>query len=138
MGQKGYLTNLASEFYVLSILYRLGHDASLTLGNRKAVDIAVILAEGRAITIDVKAVAAKMDWLFGNSPYHAASSHFVVLVSYEGMFAGIQTLPRVWVVPSGELQPFVKTSGNKKTQFVPRKWFLEGGERFENAWHLLV
>lgn len=32
--QRGYNTNLASEFFVLSILYRLGLDASLTLGIR--------------------------------------------------------------------------------------------------------
>ena len=34
-----YNTNLASEFYVLSMLHRLGSDASLTLGNKKSVDI---------------------------------------------------------------------------------------------------
>jgi hypothetical protein len=33
-----YNTNLAAEFYVLSILHRLGFDATMTLGNKKAVD----------------------------------------------------------------------------------------------------
>ena len=42
--QRGYNTNLASEFYVLSMLYRLGFDANLTLGNKKSVDITVVLA----------------------------------------------------------------------------------------------
>ena len=37
-----YNTNLASEFYVLSMVHRLGVDASLTLGNKKAVDIIVL------------------------------------------------------------------------------------------------
>jgi hypothetical protein len=55
--QRGYDTNLASEFYVLSILYRLGLDANVTLGNKKSVDISVVLGPGRAVTIDVKAVA---------------------------------------------------------------------------------
>ena len=41
--QRGYNTNLASEFYVLSMLYRPGLDANLTLGNKKSVDIAVVL-----------------------------------------------------------------------------------------------
>ncbi|MCI0428424.1 MAG: hypothetical protein L0Z46_10455 [Nitrospiraceae bacterium] len=36
-----YDTNLAAEFYVLSTLHRLGADASLTLGHKKAVDIFV-------------------------------------------------------------------------------------------------
>ena len=36
-----YNTNLAAEFFVLSTLHRLGADAALTLGNKKAVDIAI-------------------------------------------------------------------------------------------------
>jgi hypothetical protein len=44
--QRGYNTNLASEFYVLSMLYRLGFDANLTLGNKKSVDIAVCWGRG--------------------------------------------------------------------------------------------
>jgi len=39
--QSGYNSNRASEFHVLACLYRLGHDAALTLGNKKSVDIAV-------------------------------------------------------------------------------------------------
>ena len=34
-----YNTNLAAEFYVLSMLHRLGADAALTLGNKKGVDM---------------------------------------------------------------------------------------------------
>ena len=137
MGQKGYLTNLASEFYVLSVLSRLGYDASLTLGNRKRVDITVVLEEGIAVTIDVKAVAGKMDWLLGNSIPHVAESHFIVLVSYEGDFENPVILPRVWIAPSTELSPFIKIAGNGKTRYLPRKAFLETGKQFENAWSSL-
>jgi hypothetical protein len=42
---KGYDTNLAAEFYVLSVLHRLGMSATLTLGNKKAVDIVVARGE---------------------------------------------------------------------------------------------
>src|ERR1700677_610119 len=48
---------LAAEFYVLSVLHRLGVDANLTLGNKKSVDIAAVRAAGDAITIDVKGLA---------------------------------------------------------------------------------
>ena len=64
--QHGYNTNLASEFYVLSMLYRLGLDANLTLGNKKSVDIAVVLGPGHAITVDVKAVRAAATRAFAN------------------------------------------------------------------------
>lgn len=43
-----YNTNLAAEFYVLSMLHRWGADAVLTLGNKKAVDILVTRAAGRS------------------------------------------------------------------------------------------
>jgi hypothetical protein len=41
-----YNTNLASEFHVLSMLHRRGAEASLTVGNKKSVDIAVVLGAG--------------------------------------------------------------------------------------------
>jgi len=49
-----YNTNLASEFYVLSMLRHLGVDALLTLGNKKAVDIIVANENGTITTIGVK------------------------------------------------------------------------------------
>jgi hypothetical protein len=91
--QRAYNTNLASEFYVMSVLYRLGLDANLTLGNKKAVDIVVVLAPGDTITIDVKAVAGAVDWLVGSAQNAARNRHFVVLLSYEGKFANLDALP---------------------------------------------
>lgn len=137
MSQQGYLTNLASEFHVMSALSRLGFDASLTLGNKKRVDIAVVLEEGRAVTIDVKGVAKKMDWLLGNSVPHEHPNHFIVLVGYEGQFSDPKVVPRMWCVPSTELTEFVKVASNGKTRYVPRKAFLESAQRFEDAWDLL-
>ena len=55
--------NLASEFYVMSVLCRLGMGANLTLGKKKAVDFVVFRAAGDAVTVDVKAVVGKADWL---------------------------------------------------------------------------
>ena len=136
MGEKGYNTNLAAEFYVLSSLHRMGLNATLTLGNKKAVDIAVIANKDRVITIDVKGLACKMDWIFGNGPLHVATNHIIVLVGYEGMIDHIDKEPRIWIVPSLEIKPFIKTAGNGKTKYVPRKRFLEGGKQYENAWNV--
>lgn len=71
-----YDTNLASEFYVLSSLYRLGMDASLTLGNKKSVDIVVVREAGDTITIDVKAVVGKYDWPVNNVKEQPQANHF--------------------------------------------------------------
>jgi hypothetical protein len=124
--QRGYNTNLASEFYVLSMLYRLGFDANLTLGNKKSVDIAVVLGRGRAITVDVKAVAGKMDWLMGSSPNSPKPNHYVVLVSYDGRFGDAQQAPRCWVLPHHEVLPLVKTArGKGHMRFLSRKQVLD-------------
>ncbi len=47
--RNGYNTNLAAEFYVLSMLHRLGADANLTLGNKKSVDIAIVKDAGNVL-----------------------------------------------------------------------------------------
>jgi hypothetical protein len=46
--------NMASEFWFFSQLHRLGYQAYITLGNTKAVDIAVQLRDHPLITFDVK------------------------------------------------------------------------------------
>jgi hypothetical protein len=137
MAQRGYLTNIASEFFVVSLLSRLGLDASLTLGNKKQVDIVVAFDEGKAITIDVKAVAGKMDWLLGNSTPKAKPGHFVFFVAYEGKFNEPLLPPRVWVVPASKVGLHTKVAANGKTHYVPRKAFLESGTAYESAWELL-
>ena len=95
----GYNTNLASEFYALSMLHRLGADANLTLGNKKSVDIAVIRGEGDSITVDVKGLAGKTGWPMDNIGPGTAS-HFIVFVCFAGRIADPTSLPLVWVVPS--------------------------------------
>lgn len=136
--QRGYNTNLASEFFVLSMLYRMGFDANLTLGNKKSVDIAVVLGPGRAITVDVKAVAGKMDWLMGSSPDQPKPNHYVVLVSYDGRFGDAQQAPRCWVLRRAEVLPLVKTaSGKGRMRYLSRKEVLDRFGAREGAWHTL-
>jgi hypothetical protein len=64
--RNSYATNLASQFYVVAVLYRLGFDVHLTLGNKKTVDIVSVRAPGDAVTIDVKAVPGRTGELVGN------------------------------------------------------------------------
>ena len=138
--QRGYNTNLASEFYVLSMLYRLGHDANLTLGNKKSVDITVVLGPGRAITIDVKAVAGKMDWLMGGAPDSQGryENHYFVLVSYDNHFSDTKQVPRCWILRHAEVLPIVKTAkGIGRMRYLPRKQVLTTFGAREGAWELL-
>jgi hypothetical protein len=75
---------LASEFYVLSCLHRLGVTANLTLGNKKGVDVVVVRESGDAVTVEVKGLAGKYEWpgdnLVSQTP-RIPERHFVALVS---------------------------------------------------------
>ena len=59
---KGGETNLASEFYVASQIFRLGYNATITLGHTKEIDLVVTHPDGRFITIDVKGSKWKTSW----------------------------------------------------------------------------
>jgi len=135
--RQGYDTNLASEFFVMSVLHRLGVEAHLTLGNKKAVDIVVVRAPGDTVTIDVKAVAGKTDWLVGNVTSEPREQHFVVLMTYDGKFADLAVPPRAWVLPHLEFLSLVRTVKPPSTmRYIWRPDVMKLTERAE-AWNLL-
>jgi len=131
-----YNTNLAAEFYVLSMLHRLGADATLTLGNKKGVDIVVVRDTGDAVTIDVKGVAKRDSWPAGNVQSPHPERHFVVLVSFEGQITNPAVAPRCWVVPLPDLEPYLWLYGTQLD--VVRSSMQEHGEQFENNWSLIT
>ena len=134
----GYNTNLASEFYVLSVLYRRGLDANLTLGNKKSVDITVVRGPADVITIDVKAVAKCMDWPISSKSVMNSERHFVALLCYNGHFADQTTHPDVWIVPYSALQSdqLTKVFRGDMTCVI-RKRLIDFGGKYLNNWSAL-
>ncbi len=102
MGERGHNTNLAAEFYVLSILYRLGINAHLTLGNKKSVDIVVENDKG-LITIDVKGLKDTSCFPIDNWN-KKDKDHFLVFVSFLKKIEDPNVVPDVFIVPSLELE----------------------------------
>jgi hypothetical protein len=136
MSDRSYNTNLASEFYVLSALHRLGLDAVLTLGNKKSVDLAVVRGAGDSVTVDVKGLAGKTGWPVDNV-IGAKANHFLVFVCYSGHIEDLEVLPEVWVVPAASLQKFVyHAPGGRK--LVQRAALLRDGQKYKNAWSLIA
>lgn len=132
-----YNTNMASEFYVLSMLHRLEVDAALTLGNKKAVDIIVANENGETITIDVKGLAGRYDdWYADNIRSTLGRQHFYVLVSFNGKKTDPDTPPKAWIIPANEVDQFIKKYRNQ--QIIPRKLLNTEGERFLHAWGLIT
>lgn len=131
-----YQTGIAAEFYVLSALYRLGLDANLTLGNRKAVDILAINEHDVPITIDVKGLAGKTGWPVDNVK-EGKRTHFLVFVCFLGSMEDLQSLPELYVVPSLELAPLIyQAPGGRR--LVQLGTLRRAGSQYRNAWHLMV
>ena len=130
-----YNTNLAAEFYVLSMLHRLGFEATLTLGNKKSVDIVVALRTGKAVTIDVKGLAGKTGWPMDNFG-RGSKSHFIVFICFHGRIGDVTALPEVYVVPSSRVARIIyhAPAGRKVMQL---SMLRRHSREFENAWHLL-
>ena len=131
-----YNTNLAAEFHVLSILHRLGLEANLTLGNKKAVDMFIFKPDGKTLTIDVNGVAKKTDWPADNLKVDGTKGHYIVLVCFNGKIDETDESPSVWVVPPKDIKKFIKKY--KTRTVVSRKKIVHEGEKYLQAWDALV
>ncbi len=134
--KKGYNTNMASEFFVLSCLHRVGIDACLTLGNKKSVDIVGWRPTGELVTIEVKAVAGKHDWFTGSAELYERGRMYVVLVSYSGKIADTREMPQIWVLPGRVAASLVKKYN--RAFGITRKSVRERCPEFEHAWSVLL
>ena len=123
-----YDTGVASEYYVLSLLYRQGYEAYLSSGNRKSIDIRVIDGD-RSISIDVKAVQGYSSLIVNN--VRAKDNHYIIFLIYNNKFADISTNPSLYVVPSADVEKLTKTYGDQKR--------IHKGElaSYKDCWNLL-
>jgi hypothetical protein len=140
MSAEKYNTNLAAEYYVLSVLHRLGAEANLTLGNKKSVDIVVVRAAGDAVTIDVKGLAGTTSWPVDNVKA-GKPNHFFVFVSFLGHIDDLSILPEVYVMPSERLPEFTYTTpGEAKRKFVELRVLRKRVEAkaFRDGWNLIL
>ena len=131
--QNGYNTNLAAEFYVLSVLHRLGYSASLTLGNRKAIDI-VVETDDRTITIDVKGMASRTNWPLDNFKSKDRKNHYIALVSFNGKIDDVSVAPTVYVVPALDIPNFLYGNPKGTRISIPFNKIRDGGKKYLEAW----
>jgi hypothetical protein len=79
MAQAKHL-DLAAKFFVLSVLHRLGLEATFTFSQNDNVDITIVQESGRALTVDVKTLTGSKEWHI--APFRARDHHYVVFVWY--------------------------------------------------------
>lgn len=94
---------LSARFHVLSVLHRLGAEANLTNAHPDNIDITVVQAPGRALTVDVKTLVETTKWLV--QPFTARKHHYVAFVLFTKDGAvNPATSPEVLVFPSTDLK----------------------------------
>ena len=135
----GYNSNLAGEFYVLSMLHRLGADATLTLGNKKSVDIVVVRAAGKTVTVDVKALAGRTSWPVDNFR-GGKKGHFLALVCFLGKIERLDATPEIYIVPSLELDGHIYHANKSGRKVVQLSRMRRDGAKYRkpSAWKKLL
>jgi len=132
--RKSQNTNLASEFYVASKLFRLGYTVTVTLGHTKEIDLIVAHPDGRTCTIDVKGLKNTTNWPL--KPKLKKKDHFFVLVTYRNKFEKIDHEPETFIIPSLHVdQVLTKWAGKPDVTCVGYKDVKNS--QFRDAWDLL-
>lgn len=136
-----YNTNLASEFYVMSMLYRKGLDAYLTLGNKKGVDILVKKKDGSTLKLEVKGVNKKTDdWPLSSGELSEEKDLVYIFLSYESEIMNLTIHPRIWIVPSKIIKSECKqslTKDGKYLKYFSHKRMKEEFSKYENDWSFI-
>jgi hypothetical protein len=122
---------LASKFYILSVLHRLGADATLTFSQTDNVDITVVLGSGNALTVDIKTLTGPMEWSVAD--FSARANHFVAFVWYPD-YVEPNVPPTVYIVSSEQLRTFIAEHKSASVS-LPR---LDEEIQARNAWQRLA
>ena len=127
-------TNLASEFYIASQLYRLGYVAAITLGHTKEIDLLVAHPDGKIITIDVKGLKDTTNWPL--QPKLKSKGHFYILVNYKNKLGDLSFYPEVFVIPSLEVDNLLSSwAGKPEVKCIEYKDIKNS--KYKDAWELL-
>lgn len=124
--KSSYDTGSASEFLVLSILFRLGVNAFISLGNKKAIDIIVKAKNGFSITVDVKSVRDYSSVPINN--VKVETNHFIVVVIYKKKFSDPTISPDFYIIPSADI-PSLRSTFSKELRLMKGKLNI-----YKNNW----
>ena len=123
-------TGIASEYLILSKLYRPDLEAYISQGNKKSIDIRVINKYGETLTIDVKSVRGYSSLVVNN--VQPKNNHFLVFVIYNNKFEDLNEHPDIFIVPSQKIcEPLVSTF--KKEKRIMKGKLLN----YKDKWNLL-
>lgn len=96
---------LAAKFHVLSVLHRLGAEATLTYAQPDNVDIAAVRQSGQAFTIDVKTLRGTTVWPV--EQFSARKHHFLAFVCFQRELSDPHVVPELYMWSSDQLRTFI-------------------------------
>ena len=135
---KGYNTNLASEYYVLATLYRLGFDAYITLGNKKGIDIILNLNDEKQLTIDVKGLQGTTLFPLDNVNQKADKPHhFIVFLSFLNKMDEISVVPEMYVIPHKKIKDFLYQNPKGNRKGINLSMLRNSAKEYKNNWNQL-
>lgn len=126
-------TAMAGEFFVMHVLYRLGHQPALTLGKAKSIDILVRTASGRLVEVSVKAVRGGGKWGVGADDLSRRPRLVFVFLHFSA-FEDPSACPEAFVVPAADVEKL------KEKWFEAYAVYFSNGERrarlerYRDAW----
>lgn len=127
-----YDTGIASEYLILSLLYRAGAEAYISLGNKKSIDIKVIKSDGTSISVDVKSVRDYSSLVVNN--VNISENHIIVFVIYKKQFKVLNTMPDIYIVPSYALsEPKVITAFKNEKRVMKQNI-----KNYKDRWDYIV
>lgn len=135
---KGYNTNLASEYYVLANLYRIGLDAYITLGNKKGIDIIINLNGVKQLTVDVKGLQGTTLFPLDNVDESLVKpNHYIVFLSFLNKMSDTLVIPEIYILPYNRLSEMMyrNPKGNRKA--INLSELRLNGREFLNNWEIL-
>ncbi|HKC68878.1 MAG TPA: hypothetical protein VKG26_11660 [Bacteroidia bacterium] len=111
-----YDTNLASEYFILSALYRKGFEAFITLGNKKSIDI-IVKHHHRQVTIDVKGMKGTTSFPIDNLDITTKDpNHYIIFISFLNRIDNIESIPEIYIVPLSAIKKLMyqNPKGNRR------------------------
>lgn len=122
-------TGIASEYLILSKLYRLELEAYISQGNKKSIDIRVFKRDGIPVSLDVKSVRGYSSLVVNNVT--PKKDHFLAFVIYNNKFVELDYEPEIFIVPSVDITEITETYGNEKR-------VMKGSlKKYKDSWHYL-
>lgn len=134
---KSHMTGMAGEFCALEKLFRLGHEATLTFGNAKSIDILTKSPSGKLYQVSVKAIRGGGKWAIGKQDYSKQNNLVFVLLHFK-KFGDVKEQPDIFIIPCRDAeklkQPWL---GGVYAVYCSNKEHREMIEKYRNAWKYL-